>query len=166
MSKCVYVMSCVGGDESHGEGQAFLIHFWGRQHKSQPSILMIYDSTQRIIWHTQTHTYTEKCIHTLSRTELYRIVCWAQCRNHGKKNKGCTVWKLENWRWRSPKTMSGERWHDAELHSYVCAPTVETMLLLFGGFTSYYIFCQQQWKNRKHTPTKKTQLQKKTKKRK
>ena len=39
-------------ESSHSEGRAFLIHLWGRQHKSQPSILMTYDSTERIIWHT------------------------------------------------------------------------------------------------------------------
>lgn len=43
-------------ESSHSEGRAFLIHLWGRQHKSQPSILMTYDSTERIIWHTHTHT--------------------------------------------------------------------------------------------------------------
>ncbi len=52
----VYVMSChvmhYKMESSHSEGQVFLIHLWGRQHKSQPSILMTYDSSQRIMWHT------------------------------------------------------------------------------------------------------------------
>lgn len=71
--------------ESRSEGQAFLIHLWGRQHKSQRSILMTYDSTQRIIWHTHAYAWTARVTQSSHVTQNTTILTENRKTHHDLK---------------------------------------------------------------------------------
>lgn len=79
--------------EQHSEGQAFLIHLWGRQHKSQPSILMTYDSTQNNLTHMHRHRAESHQVH-MSHKQCYM----EHGRAHNRKQHNDLMWQTATWR--------------------------------------------------------------------